>query len=153
MIFEVEGFRKLGFRGYAGKFFPIYEFKNGIGGGRHRDVRRPRRAACSSSSSPSRCRCDSSATSTAARSPSASSPALTVVIIPVGLLGLDFMLNAIQALIFSILTLMYIILAIESHGHEEGQSPRRRSTPSTARRIDCSPPTDDASRRQPTRSQ
>jgi hypothetical protein len=30
------------------------------------------------------------------------------------------MLNAIQALIFSILTLMFIVLAIESHEHEEG---------------------------------
>jgi hypothetical protein len=31
------------------------------------------------------------------------------------------MLNAIQALIFSILTLMFIVLAIEGHGHEEGE--------------------------------
>ena len=46
--------------------------------------------------------------------------ALTVVILPVLLLGLEFMLNLIQALIFSILTLMYIVLAIEDHGHEEG---------------------------------
>ena len=30
------------------------------------------------------------------------------------------MLNLIQALIFSILTLMYIVLAIEDHSHEEG---------------------------------
>ena len=46
--------------------------------------------------------------------------ALTIAIIPVGLLGLEVMLNAIQALIFSILTLMFIVLAIESHDHEEG---------------------------------
>jgi F-type H+-transporting ATPase subunit a len=46
--------------------------------------------------------------------------ALTVVILPVLLLGLEFMLNLIQALIFSILSLMYIVLAIEDHGHEEG---------------------------------
>ena len=32
-IFEAEGFRKLGFRGYVGKFFPLYEFKSGIGAG------------------------------------------------------------------------------------------------------------------------
>jgi len=31
------------------------------------------------------------------------------------------MLNAIQALIFSVLTLVFITLAIEGHGHEEGQ--------------------------------
>ena len=47
--------------------------------------------------------------------------ALTIAFIPVGLLGLEVMLNAIQALIFSILTLMFIVLAIESHEHEEGQ--------------------------------
>ena len=46
--------------------------------------------------------------------------ALTIAIIPVGLLGLEVMLNFIQALIFSILTLMFIVLAIESHEHEEG---------------------------------
>ena len=33
IIFEVEGFRKLGFSGYLGKFFPFYEFKHGIGAG------------------------------------------------------------------------------------------------------------------------
>ena len=46
--------------------------------------------------------------------------ALTIVIFPIGLYGLDFLLNAIQALIFSILTLVFITLAIESHDHEEG---------------------------------
>ena len=46
--------------------------------------------------------------------------ALTIAFVPVGLLGLEVMLNAIQALIFSILTLMFIVLAIESHDHEEG---------------------------------
>ena len=46
--------------------------------------------------------------------------ALTIAFVPVGLLGLEVMLNAIQALIFSILTLMFIVLAIESHEHEEG---------------------------------
>jgi hypothetical protein len=40
--------------------------------------------------------------------------------VPVALLGLEVMLNAIQALIFSVLTLIFITLAIESHGHEEG---------------------------------
>ena len=45
---------------------------------------------------------------------------LTIALIPVGLLGLDFLLNAIQALIFSVLTLVFITLAIESHEHEEG---------------------------------
>ena len=46
--------------------------------------------------------------------------ALTIAFIPVALLGLEVMLNAIQALIFSVLTLIFITLAIESHEHEEG---------------------------------
>ena len=45
---------------------------------------------------------------------------LTIAIFPIGLLLLDGMLNAIQALIFSVLTLVFITLAIESHHEEEG---------------------------------
>ena len=44
LIFHIEGFRHLGVRGYLGKFFPFYEFRNGIGAGHHRPVRRPHRA-------------------------------------------------------------------------------------------------------------
>src|SRR6185369_16644739 len=33
LIFHIEGFRHLGVRGYLGKFFPVYEFRNGIGAG------------------------------------------------------------------------------------------------------------------------
>jgi F-type H+-transporting ATPase subunit a len=46
---------------------------------------------------------------------------LTIAFIPVALVGLEVMLNAIQALIFSVLTLMFIVLAIESHHEEEGR--------------------------------
>jgi F-type H+-transporting ATPase subunit a len=45
---------------------------------------------------------------------------LTIAIFPIALLLLDGMLNAIQALIFSVLTLVFITLAIESHHEEEG---------------------------------
>ena len=31
--FEFQGFKTLGFGGYLGKYFPIYEFRNGIGAG------------------------------------------------------------------------------------------------------------------------
>jgi F-type H+-transporting ATPase subunit a len=44
--------------------------------------------------------------------------ALTIAIIPIGMLSLELLLNFIQALIFSTLTLMYTMLAIEGH-HEE----------------------------------
>jgi len=46
---------------------------------------------------------------------------LTLVVAPILLLGLEFMLNFIQALIFSILSLLFIVLAVESHGDEEGE--------------------------------
>jgi F-type H+-transporting ATPase subunit a len=45
---------------------------------------------------------------------------LTIAIFPIALILLDGMLNAIQALIFSVLTLVFITLAIESHHDEEG---------------------------------
>lgn len=45
--------------------------------------------------------------------------ALTIAIIPIGMLSLELLLNFIQALIFSTLTLMYTLLAIESHHEEE----------------------------------
>jgi F-type H+-transporting ATPase subunit a len=49
---------------------------------------------------------------------------LTFVLIPVAMLGLEFLLNFMQALIFSVLTLMFTLIAIERHdddhadGHE-----------------------------------
>ena len=45
--------------------------------------------------------------------------ALTLAVIPVALYGLEALLNLIQALIFSVLTLMFILIAIEGHDAEE----------------------------------
>jgi F-type H+-transporting ATPase subunit a len=45
---------------------------------------------------------------------------LTVAILPVALYGLEFLLNLVQALIFSVLSLMFILIATEGHEHEEG---------------------------------
>jgi len=45
--------------------------------------------------------------------------ALTLAVVPVALIGLEALLNLIQALIFSVLTLMFILIAIEGHGSEE----------------------------------
>jgi len=45
--------------------------------------------------------------------------ALTIAVIPVALVGLEALLELIQALIFSVLTLMFIMIAIEGHGEEE----------------------------------
>jgi F-type H+-transporting ATPase subunit a len=118
-IFEVEGFRKLGFKGYAGKFFPLYEFKAGVGAGvialfvglveLMLEFVKPVTLSFRLFGN-----------IYGGEVALAVITALTIVVFPIGLVGLDFLLNAIQALIFSILTLVFITLAIESHDHEEG---------------------------------
>jgi F-type H+-transporting ATPase subunit a len=119
LIFEIEGFRKLGPRRYLAKFFPIYEFRNGIGAGAIAmfvgfielmlDFVRPLTLSMRLFGN-----------IYGGEVALGVVTALTVFVLPVALLGLEFMLNLIQALIFSILSLMYIVLAIEDHGHEEG---------------------------------
>jgi F-type H+-transporting ATPase subunit a len=118
-IFEGEGFRKLGFRGYLGKFFPLYEFRTGIAAGfiamfvglveLMLEFVKPVTLSMRLFGNIYGGEVALSVIT-----------GLTLALIPVGLLGLDFLLNAIQALIFSILTLVFITLAIESHDHEEG---------------------------------
>jgi len=119
LIFHVEGFRHLGVRGYLGKFFPVYEFRNGIGAGVIamfvglielmlefvKPVTLSMRLFGNIYGGEVALGVITS---------------LTIAIFPIALLLLDGMLNAIQALIFSILTLVFITLAIEGHGHEEG---------------------------------
>jgi F-type H+-transporting ATPase subunit a len=119
IMFEGEGFRRLGFRGYLGKFFPFYEFKAGIGAGiiamfvglveLMLEFVKPITLSMRLFGN-----------IYGGEVALGVITGLTVAVIPVGLLGLDFLLNAIQALIFSILTLVFITLAIESHDHEEG---------------------------------
>jgi F-type H+-transporting ATPase subunit a len=49
---------------------------------------------------------------------------LTIVLLPAVMVGLEFMLNVIQALIFSVLTLIFILTAMEHHeeGHETAEA-------------------------------
>lgn len=118
-IFHVEGFRHLGVRGYLGKFFPIYEFRNGVGAGiiamfvglieLMLEFVKPITLSMRLFGN-----------IYGGEVALGVITALTIAIIPVALIGLELMLNAIQALIFSVLTLMFIVLAIESHDDEEG---------------------------------
>ncbi len=49
---------------------------------------------------------------------------LTIAIIPAAMVGLEALLNFMQALIFSVLTLMFTIIAIERHdGHDDHEIP------------------------------
>jgi F-type H+-transporting ATPase subunit a len=120
LIFQGEGFRKLGVGGYLGKFFPFYEFKHGIGAGVIAlfvglielllEFVKPVTLSMRLFGNIYGGEVALGVMTT-----------LTVLIFPVALLGLELLLNAIQALIFSILTLLFITLAIESHHEEEGQ--------------------------------
>lgn len=119
LYFEFQGFRRLGVRGYLGKFFPLYEFRNGIAAGGIAmfvglvelmlEFVKPVTLSMRLFGN-----------IYGGEVALGVITALTLAIIPVALLGLEVMLNAIQALIFSVLTLIFITLAIESHEHEEG---------------------------------
>jgi F-type H+-transporting ATPase subunit a len=119
VIFEFLGFWKLGVGGYLGKFFPLYEFRKGIGSGiialfvglieLMLEFVKPVTLSMRLFGNIYGGEVALGVITT-----------LTVFLIPVGLIGLELMLNAIQALIFSVLTLIFIVLAIESHHDEEG---------------------------------
>jgi F-type H+-transporting ATPase subunit a len=49
--------------------------------------------------------------------------ALTIAVIPVAMFSLEVLLNFMQALIFSVLTLMFTLIAIEGHGEEHAEAP------------------------------
>jgi F0F1-type ATP synthase membrane subunit a len=53
--------------------------------------------------------------------------ALTIALIPAGMLLLEGLLNFVQALIFSTLMLMYTIIAVESHHEDEHAEPAHDS--------------------------
>jgi F-type H+-transporting ATPase subunit a len=120
VMFHVEGIRHLGVGGYLGKFFPVYEFRQGIGAGFIamfvglielmlefvKPVTLSMRLFGNIYGGEVALGVITS---------------LTIALIPVGLIALELMLNAIQALIFSVLTLMFIVLAIESHHEEKDQ--------------------------------
>ncbi len=119
VIFQGEGFRRLGVRGYLGKFFPIYEFRNGVGAGiiamfvglieLMLEFVKPVTLSMRLFGN-----------IYGGEVALGVMTALTIAFVPVALILLEVMLNAIQALIFSVLTLMFIVLAIESHHEDEG---------------------------------
>jgi F-type H+-transporting ATPase subunit a len=118
--FHIEGVRRLGARGYLSKFFPFGEFRSGIGAGLIalfvglvefmlefiKPVTLSMRLFGNIFGG---------------------EVALAVVLglsagllAPIALYGLEIILTFVQALIFSTLTLMFILVAIESHHDDEG---------------------------------
>jgi F-type H+-transporting ATPase subunit a len=120
LMFHVEGFRKLGFGGYLGKFFSLRAFREeGFSAGIIAlfvgviefllEFIKPVTLAMRLFGN-----------IYGGEVALGVITALTIAIIPVAMLGLEVLLNFMQALIFSVLTLMFTIIAIERHdSHEE----------------------------------
>jgi F-type H+-transporting ATPase subunit a len=127
VIFEGEGFHRLGVRGYVGKFFPIGEFRHGLGAGLlamyvgvielFLEFVKPVTLAMRLFGN-----------IYGGEVALAVISALTLAVVPVALYGLEALLNLIQALIFSVLTLMFILIAVEGHAAEEHESPRAQKS-------------------------
>jgi F-type H+-transporting ATPase subunit a len=119
VVFHVEGVRRNGAGGYLSRFFPVYEFKRGIGAGviamfvgiveLFLEFIKPVTLSMRLFGN-----------IFGGEVALGVVTALFLALIPVALYGLEIMLTFIQALIFSTLTLMFILAAIESHDHEEG---------------------------------
>ncbi|HEY8168482.1 MAG TPA: FoF1 ATP synthase subunit a [Candidatus Limnocylindrales bacterium] len=121
LFFEAEGFRKLGIGGYLSKFLPLYEFKKGISAGAIAlfvgltelllEFVKPLTLSM-------RLFGNIFGGEVAL---GVFSALFLAFIFPVALYSLEVVLNLVQALIFSVLTLIFTVLAIESHHHEEGE--------------------------------
>jgi F-type H+-transporting ATPase subunit a len=121
VLFQGEGLRRLGPRGYLGKFFPIGEFRHGIGAGLlamyvgiielFLEFVKPVTLSMRLFGN-----------IYGGEVALAVISALTLAIVPVALVGLEALLNLIQALIFSVLTLMFILIAVEGH-ESQGHRP------------------------------
>jgi F-type H+-transporting ATPase subunit a len=120
IAFELEGFRRLGIREYVRKFLPVYEFKSGFTAGLiamfvgitelFLEFIKPVTLSMRLFGN-----------IFGGEVAIGVVTGLFIAILPVALYGLEIMLSFVQALIFSTLTLMFILLAIESHNHEEGK--------------------------------
>jgi F-type H+-transporting ATPase subunit a len=117
-FFQVQGSRSLGVRGYLSKFFPVYEFKRGIGAGLIAvfvgfielilEFIKPVTLSVRLFGN-----------IYGGEVALAVITSLAIAVIPVAIYGLEIILTFVQALIFSTLMLVFTLLAVESHHHEE----------------------------------
>lgn len=113
-IFHIEGVRRLGLGGYLSKFFPFREFRNGVGSGvigmfvglveLMLEFVKPLTLSMRLFGN-----------IYGGEVALGVITALTIAFVPLAIYGLEVMLNLVQALIFSVLTLMFILAAIEGH--------------------------------------
>ena len=122
-FFESQGFRKLGVRGYLGKFFPFGEFRNGVSAGLIASfvgfielILEFVKPVTLSMRLFGNIYGGEVAVGVLTALLIAAAPALMYM--------LEFILNFAQALIFSTLTLMFTVIAIESHGEEHKERER-----------------------------
>ena len=132
VMFHVEGVRALGVRRYLGKFFSLRAFKDGIGAGFialfvgviefFLEFIKPVTLAMRLFGN-----------IYGGEVALGVITGLTIALIPVAMVGLEFLLNFMQALIFAVLTLMFTIIATESHDdHEEHDVPEGNIAPPIA---------------------
>jgi F-type H+-transporting ATPase subunit a len=128
VYFHYQGVRHLGIRGYLGKFFVFSGFKEGIGAGIialfvgliefFLEFIKPVTLSMRLFGN-----------IFGGEVALGVITALTIAIIPIGMLSLELLLNFVQALIFSTLTLMYTIIAMEGHAEEAQAAPAYADMP------------------------
>jgi F-type H+-transporting ATPase subunit a len=116
-LFHIEGVRALGVRGYLGKFFNFGGFRDGIAAGVialfvgilefFLEFIKPVTLSMRLFGN-----------IYAGEIALGVITGLTLAVIPVAMVSLEFLLNFMQALIFSVLTLMFTIIATEGHAEE-----------------------------------
>ncbi len=126
-FFQYQGFKHLGL-GYLSKFFPVREFKKGIGAGIIAmfvglvelllEFVKPITLSMRLFGNVY-----------GGEVALGVLTALTVALIPLAMYALEVMLNLVQALIFSTLTLMFTLAAIEHHGDEHDAKHEPQPTP------------------------
>ena len=126
-FFQYQGFKHLGL-GYLGKFFPVREFRKGIGAGIIAmfvglielllEFVKPVTLSMRLFGNVY-----------GGEVALGVLTALTVALIPLAMYALEVMLNLVQALIFSTLTLMFTLAAIEHHGDEHDEAHAPHATP------------------------
>jgi F-type H+-transporting ATPase subunit a len=128
LFFEYQGFRRLGVRGYLGKFFVFSGFRQGIGTGLL-DLFVGLIEFLLELIKPVTLSMRLFGNILGGEIALGVLTALTIAIIPVAMYGLELLLNFVQALIFSTLTLMFTLIAIEGHEEEAHAAPELADLP------------------------
>jgi F-type H+-transporting ATPase subunit a len=128
VYFHFRGFQRLGVRGYLGKFFVFSGFKHGIASGVI-DLFVGLIEFLLEFIKPVTLAMRLFGNIFGGEVALGVITALTIALIPAGMLLLEGLLNFVQALIFSTLMLMYTIIAVESHHVEEHAAPELADDP------------------------